>query len=295
MSQPPLSQQIRALERELGVELLIRNRRRVELTAPGETFLQEARSILSSVDSAVELTRRAARGDVGQLSIGFVGSATYTRLPDILRTFRDHHPEVQLRLRELTTAAQLQSLRTERIDVGFIRPPVSGDLLCVETIQREPVVVALPEGHELTRRRLLGLTDLLDEQFILIARREAPGLRDSIAGAMAQVGGAPAVIQEVAEVQTIIGLVAAGLGISLVPASVAALERHGVAYRPLMEPAPTVELALAWRREDRSPIVERFLALARSGSDLPQNETAPPRRTSLLGGAAYEREERTQE
>jgi DNA-binding transcriptional LysR family regulator len=265
ISQPPLSQQIRALEAELGVRLLERNRRRVELTDAGATFLREARAILGSVEHASELTRRVARGEVGQLSVGFVGSAMYGSAPGILGAFRAEHPGVELHLRELPTKAQLDALEAGHIDVGFVRPAHAGrDLtgLEVEIIQRESVVVALPVHHRLAARKRLRLADLRSEAFVLLSRREAPGLHESLAVAMAEIGGVP-VVQEVAEMQTVIGLVAAGVGISLVPASVGALERPDVTYRPLTGTAATVELALGWRAGDRSPVLERFLAVAR--------------------------------
>jgi DNA-binding transcriptional LysR family regulator len=266
ISQPPLSQQIRALEAELGVRLLERNRRRVELTDAGATFLREARAILAAIDHAAELTRRVARGEVGQLSVGFVGSAMYASAPGILGAFRAQHPEVELHLRELPTAAQLEALSDGHIDVGFMRPVHSAGApegLEVEAIQRESVVVALPAAHRLARRRRLRLGDLRSEAFVLLSRRDAPGLHQSLAAAMAEIDGAP-VGQDVAEMQTVIGLVAAGVGISLVPASVGALDRPDVTYRPLIGSAATVELALAWRDGDRSPVLARFLAVARA-------------------------------
>jgi DNA-binding transcriptional LysR family regulator len=259
ISQPPLSQQIRALEEEIGAPLLIRNRRRVELTAAGETLLREARTALAAVDHAYELTRRVARGEGGELSVGFVGSAMYGSLPEILGRFRARHEGVALTLHELPTLAQLEALGAGQIDVGFIRPPVDAPQLAVETIERESVVVALPERHALAKRRRLGVRDLREETFVLLARRESPGVHDSLEGAMAQLGGWPSGIQEVAEMQTVLGLVAAGLGVSLVPASVADSERQGVTYRPLTGTKPTVELALAWRPEHRSPALARFL------------------------------------
>jgi DNA-binding transcriptional LysR family regulator len=282
ISQPPLSQQIRALERELGTPLLARNRRRVELTAAGEVFLREAREVLGAVHNATELTRRVGRGEVGRLSVGFVGSAMYATLPEILRAFRTRYPNVDLNLRELTTAAQLEALDAGWIDVGFIRPPSTPTKLAIETIHREGVVVALPDSHPLAGRRRLRLQDLRDEALVVLAGREAPGLQQSLDVAMTELRGG-AIVQEVAEINTAIGLVVAGLGISFVPASVAALEREGVAYRPLSGVGPTVELALAWRPAVGSPVLERFLEVARGG---PTKSNAPGGGERLRGGAA---------
>jgi DNA-binding transcriptional LysR family regulator len=264
ISQPPLSQQIRQLEDAVGVQLLARNRRGVQLTPAGQSFLEEAREILASVDDAAETARRVSRGEVGQLSVGFVGSAMYGVLPEILRSFREGHPDVELRLRELPSAPQLEGLRSGRIDVGFVRPPVQDPDLMSETVLREPVVAALPEWHRLSARRRLRLADLRHESFVLMGHREAPGLHDALVGAMWAAGSAPGVIQEVAEMQTVVGLVAAGLGVSLVPASVQALKRRGVVYRPVIEDAPRIELDLVWRTGDASPVLDAFRQLVRA-------------------------------
>jgi DNA-binding transcriptional LysR family regulator len=258
VSQPPLSQQIRALERELGVELFSRNRRRVELTAPGRALLGRAREILAAVDDAVETTRRVARGEAGELAVGFVGSAMYGALPDVLREFRAMRPGVALRLRELPTGAALDALAEGRIDVGVVRPAQVDAGIALDVVAREAVVVALPEAHRLAGRRRLALRDLAGEDFVLLARREAPGLRAAIDA----LGAEPHEVQEVAEVRTVLGLVAAGVGVSLVPEAVAGAERAGVRFLPLAGRAPTVDLALAWREDDGSPALAAFRELA---------------------------------
>ncbi len=258
VSQPPLSQQIRALERELGVELFSRNRRRVELTAPGRALLGRAREILAAVDDAVETTRRVARGEAGELAVGFVGSAMYGALPDVLREFRAMRPGVGLRLRELPTGAALDALAEGRIDVGVVRPAQVDAGIALDVVAREAVVVALPEAHRLAGRRRLALRDLAGEDFVLLARREAPGLRAAIDA----LGAEPHEVQEVAEVRTVLGLVAAGVGVSLVPEAVAGAERAGVRFLPLAGRAPTVDLALAWREDDGSPALAAFRELA---------------------------------
>ncbi|CAA9475619.1 MAG: Transcriptional regulator, LysR family [uncultured Solirubrobacteraceae bacterium] len=263
ISQPPLSQQIRALETELGVQLLERNRRSVALTAAGAVFLSEVREILAAVDAAAESARSVARGEAGRLALGFVGSAMHGALPGVLRAHRRAFPQVELVLTELPTAGQLEALRAGRIDVGVIRPPVREPGLALESIHTEPFVVALPEEHGLAARREVALADLVGEPFVLLARREAPGLHESLEQAMADAGGVPRVVQEAREMQTVVGLVAAGLGVSLVPASVGADQHRGVAFRPVAGSAPTVELALAWRPDDRSPVLAAFLATAR--------------------------------
>src|SRR5579871_1682031 len=215
ISQPPLSQQIRALERELGVSLLSRNRRRVALTAAGAAFLDDARAILTSVERAADRARGIARGSQGTISIGFVGSAMFSpTLPNILREFHDGHPDVELVLRELPTSAQLAALAGGEIDVGVIRGPIDlaelDGQLELMTIQREHLVVAVPAEHPLAARRRLRAEELRGESFVVLARREAPGLYAGLAAAMGDAGGLPEDVLEVAEMQTIISLVAGG-------------------------------------------------------------------------------------
>jgi DNA-binding transcriptional LysR family regulator len=268
ISQPPLSQQIRALERELGVTLLERNRRRVTLTAAGEGFRDDARTILAAVDRASERARHVARGSLGTLSIGFVGSAMFSpTLPDILREFRTGHPDVELLLRELPTTAQLQALVGGELDVGVIRGPVAESeidpQLELMTIQRERLVAALPADHRLAARRRLRAEDLRGEAFVILARREAPGLYASLAATMGEAGGVPEDVLEVAEMQTIISLVAGGFGVSLVPASVGQVDRSGVAFRPITKASAMIELSVAWRAGTGSPVRDAFLAVVR--------------------------------
>ncbi len=262
MSQPPLSQAIRALERDIGAELLVRNRRRVELTPAGRVFLEEARAILTHADTAADLARRTATGKVGRLTVGFVGSAMFGRLPEVLRAFRAGHEDVDLRLREMTTPQQLEALRRRDIDVGVLRLMRDDDEFDRETLAREKVVVALPAAHPLAKRTRLKLSQLSDEGLVLLSRREAPGLRDSIARAVAEAGGTGHVVQEVGEITTLIGLVAAGLGVSFVPESVAAAGRHDVTFRELEGDEVAVELSLAWPRGPRGALLDAFLETA---------------------------------
>src|SRR4051795_636425 len=157
MSQPPLSQQIRQLEEEIGAQLLSRNQRKVELTAAGVAFLERAREILDSVEDAARQARRVQRGEGGRLAVGFVGSAMYSFVPELLRAFRDHAPDITLRLQELGTSEQLRQLEDGRLDVGFVRLPRARPELTFETVLEEPVVAALPDTHRLAQRSLLTL------------------------------------------------------------------------------------------------------------------------------------------
>jgi len=190
-------------------------------------------------------------------------------LPDILRDFRAQNPDVELLLRELPTVAQLNALTGGELDVGVIRGPIpERDLdpgIELMTIQREHLVAALPAVHPLAARRRLRAESLRGETFVILARREAPGLFASLASTMGEAGGVPEDVLEVAEMQTIISLVAGGFGVSLVPESVGQIDRSGVAFRAIAGRTPMIELALAWRAGTTSPVLKAFLAMARPG------------------------------
>ena len=264
MSQPPLSQQIRQLEEEVGAQLLLRNQHRVELTASGAAFLERAREILDAVEAAALEARRVQRGEVGRLAVGFVGSSMYSVVPELLQAFRESHGDVALRLHELGTTEQLRQLESGRLDVGFVRPRQSRAGLTIEPVFGEPVIVALPDLHPLASAPQLHVADLVGQPLVLLTRAGSPGLRKALEPVTDQLGGEDVIVQEVAEMQTVIGLVAADVGISLVPESVRALQRRGVTYRELADGAPTVELAVAWRAGDDSPVLAAFLALLRA-------------------------------
>jgi DNA-binding transcriptional LysR family regulator len=264
MSQPPLSQQIRQLEKEVGAQLLLRNQHRVELTASGAAFLERAREILDAVESAALEARRVQRGEVGRLAVGFVGSSMYSVVPEMLNAFRESHGDVALRLHELGTTEQLRQLESGRLDVGFVRPRQPRSGLTIEPVYSEPIMLALPDRHKLAHQPRIHVADLHGERLVLLTRAGSPGLRKTLESVTDQLGGEDAIVQEVAEMQTVIGLVAAGVGVSLVPESVRALQRRGVTYRSLAEGAPTVELAVAWRSGDDSAVLAAFLALIRA-------------------------------
>jgi DNA-binding transcriptional LysR family regulator len=261
MAQPPLSQQIKQLEEELGFQLFHRTKRSVTLTAAGERFLGETRLIFSRLDQAIAQGRRTSRGELGELAIGFVGSASYSVLPPILQQFGQQFPAVELTLRELTTNLQIEALRENRIDIGLVRPPIQDTGLVQQPILRESLVVALSSGHRLAQDRALAIAEIAPESFILFPRILAPGLYDQIIALCHQGGFSPQVVQEAVQMQTIVGLVAAGIGIALVPASLQNLQRVGVVYRPLLEETPQVEISLVWRQGDLSPTVQQFLRM----------------------------------
>jgi DNA-binding transcriptional LysR family regulator len=260
LSQPPLSMQIKALEEEIGTQLLTRTRRRVELTTAGTLFLREARDILMRVEQATAAARRAGRGEIGELAVGFVTIADYNVLPRVLSEFRAQHPAVRLTLREATTDAQLRDLAEQRIDIGFVLAPIQDEGLATRPLLSEPLVAALPHTHALSRSRTaLSLSRLADAPFILFPRHMAPGLYDDVVGFCRRAGFIPRVEQEAVQMQTIISLVSAGLGVALIPASMRNLGRSGVVYRSLREKSPLTEVLIAWRKGDNAPVLHRFL------------------------------------
>jgi DNA-binding transcriptional LysR family regulator len=262
ISQPPLSQQIRALEEELGCQLLTRTRRRVELTPAGQAFLRDARQLLGELDGAVATARRIDAGQTGRLRIGFVGSALLSIVPGTVERFRASRPGVAIELRERSTVDQLRAVAAGLVDVGLVRPPIDEDgSLRAVTVLRERTVAALPAGHSLAALGRVPLRRLADEPLVLFPRDQAPGFHDLLIGALADTGAGPRVIQYAPEMLTIIGLVAAGTGVSLVPASVSRLALDGVIYRPVSG-APRSELVAITRARDDSALVRAFVAEA---------------------------------
>jgi len=267
MTQQPLSQQIRQLETELGVLLFHRTKRQVQLTEPGKAFLGEARQILQKADQAVEMVRQVAQGESGRLKVGFSGFATYSILPKVLRVFRECFPRVELELEEMTTSVQVQALQDQQIHLGMMIPPVPDATLNLEPILREPFVVILPETHSLATQLELTLLDLANESFILVSRHLEPGYYDQCISLFQKAGFSPKVIQKASQKQTILGLVSAGMGVSLAPASIRNIQRTGVVYTTLNAPMSEVDLAAVWRQDEQSPILQKFLKVIRETVD----------------------------
>jgi DNA-binding transcriptional LysR family regulator len=262
MAQPPLSQQIRQLEQELGVALFNRTKRHVELTPAGQAFLDEARRVLAQAERAARAAPRAGRGEVGQLAIGFVPSADLDVLPRVLRVWAVRFPHVEIELQSLLPAAQVEALRDGLIQIGFVRLPIDDAGLVVESIQREPLVAALPQRHRVARNATVRLADLAGDPMILFPRDIAPGYYDTFLSACRSAGFNPRVLHP-GSMQTNLALVSAGLGVSLMPAAIRNLRRTGVVYRPLAPPVPHVEMAIAYARDAHSTVLPAFLHVLR--------------------------------
>ncbi|QDQ98213.1 LysR substrate-binding domain-containing protein [Tomitella fengzijianii] len=261
MAQPPLSHQIRQFEEELGVTLLHRSTRKVELTVAGAVYLERARSILQAVDAANRDATRAAAGEIGELSIGFTGSATYELLPGVTRILRAELPRVSLTVKgEMLTPAQVDGLRDGTLDIGLLRPPVHDPELTVHIVRTEPLIAALPEAHPLARNDAVRLADLRDEPFITYPSHFRSVVHDAVLDACREVGFRPRDVTEVSETSTLVTFIAAGLGVAVVPASVRRLEIPGAVYRPLAATTREVELALAFRAGDPDPLLQRVIA-----------------------------------
>ena len=248
MAQPPLSRTIRAIEQELGVALFERSKRKVLLAGAGRALLPEAKAVLAATARLADIARGAAAGEQGELVLSFVSIVDYSFLPELLRRFTRRFPGVRVDLREATTDVQLADLRAGRRDCGILLGPLSAD-------SAESGGAARP-GAPLALKALAG------EAFICSPRHVALRLYDAIIGVCAAAGFSPRIVQEAIQMQTIISLVSAGMGVALVPESILSLKRPGVIYRRLRGARPLLEVGLAWRYDNSSAVLRNFVALA---------------------------------
>jgi DNA-binding transcriptional LysR family regulator len=269
IQQPPLSQQIRALEAELQVQLLRRKPRGVELTQAGEALFAEARQILRQVEHAAAVVRRTARGEIGRIGLGFTSSASFHPfVPRVIRDYREAYPQVALSLEESGTGELVEALQAERLDAAFVRSPIGAAAgIAIHSLLAEPMAAVLPQGHKLTADDApLALAALAPETFILYRRALGPGLYDAIIAACQRAGFSPRIGQEAPRLLATLSLVAAGLGVTLVPQSMRRLRLEGIAYRSLDSAAGLVApLNLAYRRAEGAAAARRFIALVRRG------------------------------
>ena len=263
MSQPPLSTQIRGLEDELGVRLFERSTRRVALTDAGRAFLEQARRTLRTAEEAREAAASGAGGLAGTLEVGFVSSATLSVLPDALRLFRERFGGVTLELREMTSAQQVEALYAGEVRAGLARLPLEAPGISVEPVFEEPLLVALPAGHPLEELERVPMQEVVDQPLIFFTQRLVPGFHAQIVELYQQVGAFPKVAQHAVHLQTIVGLVASGIGVAILPGSARKVRREGVSYRPLDAEGATSWLGLATPADETSLLVENFARAVR--------------------------------
>ena len=263
IAQPPLSQQIRRLETELQAPLFYRTKRHVELTNAGRVFLGEAKAIVAQAEQAAGIAQRASRGELGQLFVGCALWADFISGSKIIRMFAQQYPNVEVELRDLTAPEQISALEAGRLHVGILRPPVQSKALMTERFLSEKLVVAFPRGHQFNNYERVPWRALADHPYILFSRRRAPAFEAVLARACHDAGVTLKVKYEVEHPHTILAIVEAGLGISLVPASLETLKRPGIAYRRLRPAGPTLETLIGWRRGTERPLVQAFVRVAR--------------------------------
>lgn len=277
LSQPPLSAQIKGLEEELGVKLFQRSTRQVALTDAGRTFLERAEGILEAVEEAKEAAKGADEGVRGRLEIGFISSATLGLLPPAIRLFRERFGGIEIELRELTSAQQIDALYAGEIRVGLVRLPLRAPGLRFEPLQEESFVVALPSGHPLEALESVPLEAMVDQPLIFFTRQLMPSLHAQIVELFQRVGAFPNVVQHAVHLQTIVGLVASDVGLAILPEPAERLSREGVVYRSLDAPDATSWVGLARVEDDGSLLVENFVRTVREVaggkvSDLPNTD-----------------------
>lgn len=264
ITQPALSKQIRVLETKLGIQLFIRTKRTVKLTKAGEVFLSEAQQLLQQAEKAIKLAQRTALGEVGRLTIGFTATATYTVLPELIGRFRVHYPQVEVEMLELGTEAQVTAINRGEIDLGLLHPPIDSRGLELYPILAEEFVAVLPKQHHLATKKSLSLQDLAQESFILHPRSEGPFLYDQFIKLCSQTGFQPQIVKEVDSHQTRICFVAAGMGITFIPAGLQLLVNQDLVCKPMENLTMKIEFAAAWRSVVTLPVLQEFIKLLQS-------------------------------
>jgi len=277
IGQPPLSQQIRDLEKELGVDLFLRTPHGVELTEAGKAFQTEVQPLLGGVTRACELAQRAARGESGQLRLGFTASSAFTTIvPSTIRNFRRSYPQVRLEIEESNTITLLERLDRRQLDAAFVRyTPVRRSGIRFHRFADEPMMVALPSSHPLAGRERVPLQALREDPFVLFPRAVGISLHDAITTACRAAGFEPQVTQEVLQITSIVSLVASELGVSIVPASIAALRVKGVHFAEIDGTPPMASLTLALPERSNGSLITNFLAAAGIGEGATSSADVP--------------------
>jgi DNA-binding transcriptional LysR family regulator len=266
IAQPPLSQQIIALEQELGTDLFTRHNRRVQLTIAGEILVEHAHRVINAANAAIDAVRLVERGARSSIVVGAVYSAIYSSLPDTLRIFAALAPRTEVSLQEMTVAQQVTGLKEGQIEVGLLRGPVFDRDLTTEVLYREHLVIAAPEGGPLKAGEPVSLKDLADTPVIITGRSNHRGYGDRVMDVFDTYDVQPTVAHEVSDMHTAVCLVAAGLGVSIVPAIMQTMRTRGVIYCPIAEKTPGVSFSLAWRKGSESPLIDLFFDAARQSA-----------------------------
>lgn len=261
MTQPPLSRQVQLLERGLGIQLLERSNRSVKLTAAGQGFLRDARHILAFSDQAADGARRLARGEAGSLTLGFTAVSAYQMIPQLLARAAEELPGLQFSLKEMVSTAQLQALSAHRIDVGFVRQVNDRDALDAQLISREPLLVAVPQGHPLAAKDAIAVRDLDQQPFVMYAPDEGRYFYDCIAGLFAMTGVTPRYVYHLGQTHTVVSMVKAGLGVAIVPSSATQLHSDHLVFRPLRDADLYAELYMVSRQDNDNPALPAFKGL----------------------------------
>jgi DNA-binding transcriptional LysR family regulator len=260
MQQPPLSRQIRQLEKAIGTDLFHRTTRSVSLTPAGRAFEDEARKILRAVDGSAEVAQQAALGVTGRLGVGFTGSNTYSLLPLVASTFRKEMPNAVLHAEgEMLAPAQTEALITRQLDVCFGRKRPPNPEIESRVIWQEPLSVVLPQNHHLAGEEAIRVADLADENFVTYPSRTGSVMFELTMSTCVEAGFAPRIVQEATQTSTLVSLVAAGFGVAIAPQSVQHIQVAGAVHRPLVGQHAVSDLVLAWRRDNDFPLLHRFL------------------------------------
>ena len=265
IGQPPLSHQIQMLEAEVGAQLLERSKRWVRLTEAGKLFLDDARRVLSLSEQAMLTARRAERGEAGELRVGFTFSTPLTPLfATVINRYRQRYPGVTLTLQEMSTLGQIDAIAGRELDLGLVRPPETTLPEAVEltVLRRDPLVLVLPLAHPLAAKQSIAVRDLQGQPLVMYPESAGTGIHPQIFRLCREAGFKPTIAMEAGEASTIIGLIAAGCGISVLPSSFNIIQMGGVCYRPLADAEATTELLLAKRKDEISPLVAAFVTVA---------------------------------
>lgn len=262
MGQPPLSRQIRQVEEELGVSLLNRNPKGLTLTEAGQVFLEQARMILAQSEQAIQLVQKLHGTQKTVLTVGFSMCAFDRLLPALVQSFRGLFPDVEVRLSEMSSSEQAEALMVGGIDCGFLHLPIAQSELAAETLLKESVVVVLPKSHPLVDQEVISLRSLAEESFILCPESTKPDWYRTIINACHQAGFQPKIIQEITPPNAMISFVAAGAGIAFLTSAYHIESTTDVVFRPLEEPTPMLEIAIAWHPQRMSIALKDFLEMA---------------------------------